>query len=378
MREIETDILLVGSGLGATAAANSLARAGVRVTLITGIGRTRSAQIDGGVIDPVLAENAFGAGAPLGEPVTEVSTFTVSSGGEFAVGSATALSSARRYQRGQLETWAMEQATAAGAVFVDDFVEGHALPAGDEAIVLTSEGDDRVIRAKLIALCEGADPRIALRVGLRPDYGPEDQLHFARTLFIGQPVERVLHGAWRTGWGMPVEADITPQANGTLVSVVARIENIMRASRSSKDALRDLIASAMFGSLGFGGQAGDFGMELVAIRKERRGMSFVHDRLLMGIDFSGVIDPRRLDRADLTIRAGQQLADHLVGNGFLPDGWPARAGAFVRDALPAPRAYHDDMSTGYLEEGAPAGGVPLPGRVAGLLRRGRRSMMRTG
>lgn len=378
MREIEADILLVGSGLGSTAAARALAKAGVRVVLITGVGRSRSAQVDGGVIDPALAETAFGVGAPLGEPVTEVSTLTDTAGGEFAVGSATALSSARRYQRGQLETWAMEQATAAGAVFLDDFVEGHALPVGDEAMVLTSEGNGRILRARLIALCEGADPRIALRVGLRPDYGPEDQLHFARTRFTGRPVEQMLRGTWRTGWGMPVGVDITPQADGTLVSVVARIENIMRASRSSKDALRALIASPAFGSLGIVGQAGNFSMELVAMRREHRGMSFVHDRLLMGVDFSGVIDPRRMDRADLTVRAGQQLADHLIGNGLGPDGWPAHAEAFVRDALPAPRAYHDDVSTGYLEEGAPAGGVPLPGRIAGLLRRGRRSMMRTG
>lgn len=377
MQVIETDILLIGSGLGATAAATALAEAGIHVVLITGIGRSRSAQIDGGVVDPALVERAFGAGAPLGEPVTEVATIQVGAGGEFVPGAAAPLPSPRRYQRDGLETWAMERATAAGAIFLRDFVEGLVLPSPGDGMVLTSEQDERGVRARMIALCEGADPRIAMRAGLRPDYGPEDQVHFARTRFIGRPAGRVSRGSWRTSWGMPVEVEIMPQPDGTLVSVAARIENIMRSSRSSKDALRDLVASPAFVSLGVDGAAGEPGMELVALRRDRRDMRYAHDQLVMGLDFSGLIDPRGIHRADQTIRAGQLLARYLLDAGIRADAWPACADAFVRDALPAPPTYHDDRSTGYLEEGAPAG-VPLPGRIAGLLRRGRHSMTRTG
>lgn len=372
MSAIQTDVLLVGSGLGATAAARLLARSGYRVVLVPGIGSTRSPHIDGGVVDASIVEGAFGPGAPLGEPVPTVASIEATSGDALAIGQAERLPSPRRYQRSTLERWAMDRAASAGAMFLDDFVEGIVLPEGDGISVLTSERDDRVVKARVIALCEGADPRI----GLRPDYGPEDQIHFARVRFSGRPADEMLRGTWRMSWGMPVEVVVTPQTDGTLVSVVARIENIMRASHSSKDALRELIASPAFESLRIDGVPGDFGMELVAIRKERRGMSFVHDRLVMGVDFSGVIDPRRVDRADLTIRAGQHLAAYLIESNLRLADWPRRAEAFVGDAVPPPRAYHDDKSTGYLEEGAAGGQVV--GRIASLLRRGRQSVTRTG
>ncbi len=376
MRVLETDVLLVGSGLGATAAACFLARTGHRVALVPGIGSARSPHIDGGVIDASLVDAEFGPGAPLGETVTSFSTIEVSHSGDFTISQAERLPSLHLYQRSVLQRWAMDRAISAGAVFMDDFVEGIVLPEGDGVSVLTSERDDRVIQARVIALCEGADPRIALRVGLRPDYGPEDQLHFARVLFAGRPVDGMLRGSWRTSWGMPVDVMVTPQPEGTLVSVVARIENIMRASHSSKDALRELIASRALASLAIDGEAGDFGMELVALRPGRRNMSFVHDRLMTGVDFSGVIDPRRLDRSDLTIRAGQHLAAYLGENNLRLEGWPTVAEAFVRDAVPPPRAYHDDKTTGYLEERATGGQVV--DRIAGLLRRGRRSVLKMG
>ncbi len=376
MSAIETDILLVGSGLGATAAARALAQSGRRVVLVPGIGSTRSPHIDGGLIDASRVEAAFGMGAPLGEPVSAIAPIETTPDGAFSIGKAERLPSPRRYLRSALERWAMDRATSAGAVFLDDFVEGIVLPEGGGVAVLTSEQDERVIQARVIALCEGADPRIAMRVGLRPDYGPEDQLHFARVCVAGRPVDVMLRGSWRTGWGMPVEVMVTPQPDGTLVSVVARIENIMRASHSSKDALREFIASPELASLRIEGDPGDFGMELVAIRTDRGGMSFVHDRILMGIDFSGVIDPRHVHRANLTIRAGQHLAAHLIESDLRSRGWKGRAEAFVRDAVPASRAYHDDKTTGYLEEGAAGGQVV--GRIANLLRRGRQSVTRTG
>lgn len=377
MSAIETDVLLVGSGLGATVPARSLARSGYRVALVPGIGSTRSAHTDGGVVEASLVEAGLGPGAPLGKPVMAVSAIELSAAGTFTIGEAERLPSPRRYQRSALERWAMERAVEAGALFLDDFVEGVVLPDGDDGAVLTSERDDRQIRARVIALCEGADPRIALRVGLRPDYGPEDQLHFARLQFPGQPVDGILRGPWRTSWGMPVEVMVTPGEDGTLVSVVARIENIMRANRSSADALRELISSSAFDSLGIEGSPGEPGMELVALRRQRRSMTFVHDRLLMGIDCSGVIDPRRIDRAGLTTRAGLHLAAYLAGNDLRLDGWPEMAGAFVRDAVPAPGAYHDEKSTGYLEDGAAGPGGRIAGRITRLLRPGRRTMTNT-
>ena len=368
MSGVETDVLVVGSGLGATAVARGVVQAGYRVVLVPGVGRTRSAHIDGGLVDAAVVESLFGQGAPLGAPVDQEITFRPVSPARFESDPPQGIASRRRYARQELESWAMQRVVADGATFLDDFVEGAVLPQRDGSAVLTSERDEREIAARVIVLCEGADPRIPLRVHLRPDYGPEDQLHFSRTLFHGEPVASLMRGTWRTSWGMPVEVFLIPQAGGTLVSVATRIENVMRASRSSKDALEELLASPAFESLGIDGQRGETGMELVALRSRHVGMAFVHDRLVMGLDFSGVIDPRRADRADQTMRAGRQLAAYLIRRQLDPDRWQADALAFVRDVIAPPAAYHDDRETGFLEEGSGGTAGSLGMRLAGLMR----------
>jgi hypothetical protein len=311
-------------------------------------------------------------------PVRSEMLLQVAASGAFAAGTPRRIAVRHRYRRSDLEAWAMDRATRAGATYLDDFVEGRALPNDDGSMTLTSERDDRRIRATVMVLCEGADPRIPLLVKLRPDYAPDDQLHFGRTILHGRPIDAVMHGMWRTGWGMPVDVAMYPQQDGTLVSVVTRIENIMRASRSSKDALEDLLASSAFRSLGIDGDPGDAGMELVAIRSRFRDIPFEHDRLAMGIDLSGVLDPRRLDRPELTIAAGRHLAAYLMERRLGLEEWPEAAMAFIRDAVgPAP-AYHDDRNTGYLEEGPPDGPGHAIRRMAGLLRRGSRAMTGSG
>lgn len=365
---VPTDVLVVGSGLGAIAAAKALADHDYQVVLVPGIGSSRSRSIDGGLIESALLDTAFGPGAPVGDPVASSAQLTMPAGDRFEIGSSVRLPPRVRYRRSELETWAMEQAIAVGAVYLNDFIEGQVLPVDDDSVVMTSERDERVVRAQVIALCEGADPRIALKVHLRPDYGPEDQLHFARVFFQGEPVSQLLHGTWRTEWGMPVQVQVIPQRDGTIVSVATRIENVMRASRSSKDALRNLMESPGLASLGIDGTPGEIGMELVALRRNRRDMTFVHDRLVMGLDFSGVVDPRSMERGDLTIAAGRHLAENLIEHELRLDGWPNVALRVVDEAIPVPAPYHDDSATGYLEEG---GKENFAKRLAGFVRRAR-------
>jgi flavin-dependent dehydrogenase len=262
-------------------------------------------------------------------------------------------------------------AIQAGARFIDDFVEEKALPNPDESMTLTSERDERTIRAQMIVLCEGADPRIPMRVNLRPDYGPEDQIHFARTIIHGNTIPALRTARWRTGWGMPVDLAIVPQEDGVIVSLAARIENVMRCSRSSKDALEEFLASPAFDSLGIRGKRGETGVELVALRRQTRNIPFVLDRLVMGVDMSGVIDARRRDRADATIRSGLILARYLLDADFSLSAWPMMAQRFIDEDLRPRASYHDDRGTGFLEE-APAGAArSIPSRLATLIRRGR-------
>jgi flavin-dependent dehydrogenase len=370
MPPVNADVVIVGSGLGATALARSLAGAGRSVVLVPGIGRTRSPHLDGGIVTPGTVEAAFGSEAPLGDPVPGFRTVVAVSRDRFEPGESVRLDDRRAFRRNVLEEWAMERAVEAGAVFLEDVIEGKALPSGDGSMTLTSEQGNRSVRAGLVVLCEGADPRIPLRVKLRPDYGPEDQIHFARTIFRAAHLQEIVEGTWRTSWGMPLAFRLVPQHDGVLITVVGRIENVMRSGRSTADGLADLQQSPAFASLGIEGAPDNPGMELVALRPRREPIRFVHDRLMMGIDASGLIDPRSLDRADLTIRAGLHLGEYLLMHPNEAEGWSSAADAFIRDAVPVTGAYHEDRATGYLEEG-PFARHPLVTRLRRIVRRGR-------
>jgi flavin-dependent dehydrogenase len=263
------DVLLVGSGLGATACAFALARGGARVGFVAGVGRSRSLEADGGIVDPLLVLRAFGEGAPLGDVVTRRQTFTAES-----VGSTPLLNSVEEmprrqvYLRLELETWARERTVAAGAEYVEGFIEATVLPAPGDLLEIMSEAGDQTLSAKTIALCEGSDPRISMRAGLRPDYDPEDQLHFAKTIIQRPAGEAVyLTGNTRTSWGMPIGVTLVPLGSGSIVSVVARIENIMRSNRSSSNALEDLLPSRLGIDLGLQGERIHTGVELSALRR---------------------------------------------------------------------------------------------------------------
>ncbi|HEV2074074.1 MAG TPA: hypothetical protein VGR29_10585 [Thermomicrobiales bacterium] len=366
------DVLLVGSGLGAAACTFELARGGARVGFVAGVGRPRSLEADGGVVDPLLVLRAFGEGAPLGALVTQRQTFMAES-----VNTAPLLSPVEEmlprhvYRRLELETWARERAVAAGAEYVEGFIEETVLPAPGELLELISEVGDQTLSAKTIALCEGSDPRISMRARLRPDYDPEDQLHFAKTIIERPAGDAVyLTGNTRTSWGMPIGVTAVPLESGLIVSVVARIENIMRSNRSSTNALEDLLSSSLGFDLGLQGERIDTGVELSALRRYTRNVRLSHDRLLIGLDASGMLDPREAQRGDVTIRSGTHLAEFLMDPGASPS-WDEFARPLLQQVRAVNADWVDARSTGFVEEPRTGAGRTraLSRAGTGLLRR---------
>lgn len=364
------DVLLIGSGLGATACAYALVQGGKRVGIIAGVGRPRSLEADGGVINPQLVASAFGEAAPLGHTVSWRQTFSaedVNAGLQWGV--VEEMRPRRTYRRLELESWARQRAIAAGAEYLDGFVEGKVLQAPDETLTLTSEADDRALTAGTIALCEGSDPRIAMRVGLRPDYDPEEQLHFARTMIAQSPTDGVYRmGSTRTSWGMPITIAIVPLQSSVIVSVAARMENIMRSSRSSVDALNDLLTSRFAEDLGLQGERIHTGVELVAMRQDPRNVRLSHDGLLTSLDASGILDPREARRADVTIKSGMHLGAYLAKPGHR--SWDGFAGPVLEQVRSVSSRWKDGQPSGFIEElNTGAKDNPFSHVGVGLLRR---------
>lgn len=364
------DVVLIGLGLASTACARELSGGSMRVAVVPGVARSRSPEADGGLIDAQLVSGAFGRGAPLGQRVSMREVFSVGKGSiSPALEPAVEMPERRTFRRVELESWALAHATDAGALYLDGFIEGTVLPRQDGSLALTAEGDARQVSARTVVLCEGSDPRIAMRVGLRPDYAPDDQIHFARTI-LEQAVPSAAYqsGTWRTSWGMPVEASVLPLESGVIVSVAARIENIMRCSRSSFDALEDILASPAAMEMGLTGSRVQSGVELVSLRPSSVPATLVYGRVLMGIDGAGVVDPREIGRFDLAIQGGLELAAYITNGSETSQTWDEVAMPMVR-RIRSRGQYHDDRGTGYLEEG------PAGARLAQPFRRFRRGIV---
>jgi flavin-dependent dehydrogenase len=255
----------------------------------------------------------------------------------------------RTYRRLELEMWAREQALAAGAVYLDGFIEGQVLPLSSGAVSLTDEANEASLTATRIALCEGSDPRIAMRFGLRPDYSPEEQVHFARTVIARPQGDAVYRsGRTRTSWGMPIGVTIVPLGATTMVAVDTRIENVMRAARSTQEALLDLLSSPLGNALGLSGERIHTGIELTALRIQPKGLRLSHDHLLVGIDASGLIDAREARRADATIRSGLHLAAYLDGSTDVT--WESHAAPLLEQVRAVNPRWHNSLGTGFIEE----------------------------
>lgn len=349
------DVILIGAGLASAAAAMGLACTGARVCVIPGVARPRSVEADGGVVDPALLADAFiapGTAAPLGPQIDRMRDLE---------GALTPMAPPRRaFDRASLEMWALHEARLGGVTVVDGFVEEVVIPLADGRLCVRGE-DAREINARAVVLCEGSDPRIAMRAGLRPDYPPEEQIHLAKVFIRAGEDEaiasEVVTGPWRTSWGMPVLVTIVPQRAGVLVIAAARIENVMRCNRSTMDALDEALGQGIIASMLQQGQRAGSGVELVSARGELSTMRLASDGLLVGAEAAGALDPRDVRRWDRALRSGMLLADHLGprlagGHGSLAlESWETVAMEWIRATAPEASAYHEDRTTGFIEDG---------------------------
>jgi flavin-dependent dehydrogenase len=376
------DAILIGVGLASTACARALAAAGLRVGLVEGAGRSRSLAVDGGLVDAGLLARVFAIAPealPLDRLVDARQGFR-GDAGAVTLDPIAPMATRQAFRRDVLEDWALERATETGAEYLEGFTEGTVVPVADGSLTLMSEDGARRLSARMIALCEGSDPRIALRIGLRPDYGPAEQIHFAKT-WIDTPSGADIpyrRGSWRTSWGMPVEVAVTPFESGATVWLAARIENVMRSSRSAVNALDDLFASRAWPALLPEGGRAATGVELVALRSGSAPDRFALDNLLVGVDASGMIDPRAVDRFDNALRSGEPLSTWMRAR--LTGEWPTEgdaswddmAGRLVRELAQERGTFRDSRASGFLEEATCDGPMSVRRLRDGVLTRLRR------
>lgn len=336
------DVLIVGTGLGAAVIARRLSGAGEAVGMVPGVGCARFKHLEAFQIDSALIERAFGS--------TTFAPLQVINGVQVA-------------QRDQLERWAIERISGEVDVLLD-FEESRVVPNHRDGLDLIDVSGTRTLSARLILLTEGANPKIGIAAGLRPDFAPEDMIHFGRAFVSGAKVNRFMNGAWRTSWGMPAWYSATPWNDGAFVSASARIENIMRASRDGRDTLRDMLDSPFAEELDVYDFQGEVGMELVPLCSNLDPAPLGFHNLAITPDANGLIDPRSPDRFDTVLRTALAFADQVAASWpSLPD-WDQIGDSMWEICGSVRTPYHDDSETGFVEDG--------PGKKHGLLSRFRR------
>lgn len=333
------DVLIIGMGIGAAAFARQLIATGASVSMLPGVGCARFNHLDGGVIDLDLLERTFGDTEAA--PVHRVGPHHV-------------------FRRDQLESWAVARITDTVTV-VDGFSDGRAILDENGHTIVIDESGEQSILAKRVVLTEGANPKIGMAYHLRPDFEPEDMIHYGRTVMPGCEIAEPIAGAWRTSWNMPAWYTAVPHPDGVIVGASARIENIMRAGRDGRAILADLLAGPMASRLGLTGKPGQIGMELVPLRANNRPAMVGMGTISIAFDAIGSIDARALNRFNLTLASGAELGR------IMARAWPNvvdwdDAVAPLWDVFTTPgKPYHDDSETGFIEDG--------PASKRGLLRR---------
>lgn len=338
MERTDFDIIIIGMGLGAAAIAHRIVRTGARIAMTPGVGCARFKHLDGGLVATASLETAFGTSE--GAPLHHVGTHTV-------------------FRRDLMETWATDQVRDRVSM-VEGFDDLRAVPHEGGGYALYEESGRRVLVARQVVLTEGASPKIGIAAGIRPDFEPEDLLHFGRVIVPGVQVNSPVSGSWRTSWGMPAWYTVVPHPEGAIVGASARIENIMRVGRDGREVVKDFLRSPLGEQLGLQSAPATIGMELLPLRHAATTTPVQADGILITPDANGSIDPRSLSRYEDVLRAGVRIGDLLLDGWPTTPDWHAHRDIWqVRSANGTP--YHDSSGTGFIEDGA--------GKPRGLLQR---------
>lgn len=330
------DIVIIGTGLGASAIAHKLAPTGAAIAMTPGVGCARFKHLDGGLMSYRQLESAFGTSAEA--PLHQLGNHST-------------------FRRDHLESWALDLVRDRVTV-VNDFQDLRIAPHDDGVVALHEESEQRQLIARLVILTEGASPKIGIAAKIRPDFEPEDLLHFGRAILPGVDITVPVSGTWRTSWSMPAWYSAIPHPDGAIVSASARIENIMRVSKDGREALKVFLESQIARDLQLTDTADVVGMELVPLRVHGGNGKVGTANIVIAPDANGTVDPRSLQRYELGLRAGVELGE------IISQAWPQIPQwdplvERMRKMIPGDRTpYHDSSETGFVEEGAgPARGL---------------------
>ncbi len=180
------EVVVVGAGLSGTAAALTLARAGVEVLVIERGDYPGAKNLFGGILySGVLAEliPEFWNGAPVERHIVNRRWVTLNEESQVALDLKSDRFDAPPYNntftalRSKFDRWFAEQAEAAGAFIIGETTVEELLYDGGKVVGVRTGREDGDVHADCVILAEGANALISEGAGLRQQMSPTNRVN---------------------------------------------------------------------------------------------------------------------------------------------------------------------------------------------------------
>lgn len=192
------DAIVVGAGPSGTAAALTMARAGLKVIAFERGDYPGSKNMSGGVIyRHATAELApeFWRSAPVERPVVEQNVWLLTGDSVIKAGYKSQRHAGEPYNaftvlRAKFDRWFAKEAVEAGALLITETVVQDLLWRGDRVCGVRAGREDGEVEADVVVLAEGVNSLLARKAGLRGDIPPQ-HLALGVKEIISLPKEKI-------------------------------------------------------------------------------------------------------------------------------------------------------------------------------------------
>ena len=217
------------------------------------------------------------------------------------------------------------QVVPRGVQVVDGFTASQLRLAEGVVTGVVDDGRGKSIDADVVVLADESDPRLAERIGLRPDWLPTELMHLCKERYpaptsviderfqIDQGGHRVVTHRFQASWGAWGVGMIVPGSTGITVEVAMLLEDEMASARHITEYLDEFKAIPWVTDLLDGMRAERFFTEVVPIGGFDRPHRFHADGVLVVSDLLGLTNPLNRDGLSTNQKACAAAALCLKG-----------------------------------------------------------------